>query len=142
MAPGLLRIFVDANVLFSASYQPEHPFLDFWSSEKTEMLTSMYAADEVRRNIRSVAHLSRFTLLMNETTIAEEAFGETENDRIDLPPKDKPILAGAWSARARYLVTGDKRHFGAYYNQIHQVHYGLFSIIEPSALLEILNSAR
>lgn len=139
MAAGLLRIFVDANVLFSASYQPEHPFLAFWTSEKTEMLTSLYAANEVRRNIRGAPHLSRFMLLMEATAIAEEASGETG---FDLPAKDKPILAAALSARARYLVTGDKRHFGAYYSQVYQVPYGLFSIIEPSALLEILNSAR
>ncbi len=36
---------------------------------------------------------------------------------IELPPKDQAIFATAVSARATLLLTGDKKHFGRYFNK-------------------------
>lgn len=101
------------------------------------MLTSQYAADEARRNIGNPAHLQRLQGLLAGTEIvgAGEQRGHHE---IVLPGKDAPILSAALSGRSRLLVTGDKGHFGPYFNRIFEVHYGIFTIIEPSALLQLL----
>ncbi|HUL34808.1 MAG TPA: hypothetical protein VL128_13055 [Candidatus Eisenbacteria bacterium] len=34
-----------------------------------------------------------------------------------MPEKDRPILAAAIAARAMHLITGDGRHFGAYFGK-------------------------
>jgi len=36
---------------------------------------------------------------------------------IDLPDKDRPIFAAALAGRASHLLTGDRKHFGSYFNQ-------------------------
>ena len=36
---------------------------------------------------------------------------------IDLPEKDWPVLGGAAAAGATHLITGDLRHFGAYFGE-------------------------
>jgi predicted nucleic acid-binding protein len=131
------RVFVDANVLFSASYRPDHELLFFWASSGTEMITSHYAADEARRNIGNPAHLERLKQLLIRTEVvdADEQRGHRD---IALPGKDMPILWGALSARSRFLVTGDRRHFGAYFDLLFELPYGILTIIEPAALLRLL----
>jgi uncharacterized protein len=133
------RIFVDANVLFSASYQPDHPFLFFWTSRKTEILTSQYAANEARRNVQTTAHLARLDRLLSETIIQYDEEERTHSE-IHLPGKDAPILSGALNAKSRFLVTGDKRHFGPYFDQTFEEPYGPFTIMEPSVLLKLLKA--
>jgi hypothetical protein len=39
----------------------------------------------------------------------------TDRGPLSLPDKDRPVLSAAMAARATHLVTGDRRHFGAFY---------------------------
>lgn len=43
--------------------------------------------------------------------------GETFPPHIKLPIKDRPILRAAISGRATHLLTGDRKHFGCYFDQ-------------------------
>jgi hypothetical protein len=36
---------------------------------------------------------------------------------IQLPPKDQPILLAAIQAKCTHLLTGDRKHFGQYFQQ-------------------------
>ncbi|MBI5586304.1 MAG: hypothetical protein HY892_21035 [Deltaproteobacteria bacterium] len=36
---------------------------------------------------------------------------------IDLPEKDRPVFLAALAGKADYLVTGDRTHFGKFFDQ-------------------------
>jgi predicted nucleic acid-binding protein len=45
------RIFLDANVLYSAAYSEKSRLARLWTSEEIKLITSFYAMEEVRRNL-------------------------------------------------------------------------------------------
>ncbi|MGB9030184.1 MAG: PIN domain-containing protein [Acidobacteriaceae bacterium] len=138
--PELLRVFLDANVLFSASYEPDHLFLQFWREPRVVCLTSFYAADETRRNCVSDEHRKRFEGLLEMTHLVSDAAGFPLASHFVLPPKDQPILAAALQAGADYLATGDKGHFGQWMNEPIPTRLGTLLIMRPRPLLQLLAS--
>jgi predicted nucleic acid-binding protein len=92
----LVRVFLDANVLFSAAYSAKSGLQRLWKLPSVELITSPYALAEARRNL---AHRSQKARL------------------VALPAKDRPILLSAVAAKATHLLTGDVKHFGKYYRQ-------------------------
>ena len=117
-----MRVFLDANVLFSAAYRETgsvRAYFALAAAGACTLVTSGYAVDEARRNIRA-KHPDRsreLELLVGRTVICREPASETlawaASHR--LPPKDAPILAAAIDARCHLLVTGDRTHFGPLY---------------------------
>lgn len=103
------------------------------------MVTSRYAANEAQRNVSGPTHLERLERLLDQTEVIESEKGQEHNE-IALPGKDRPILQGALGCKSRFLVTGDKRHFGAYFDRSFETYYGVLTIIEPAALLRLLKS--
>jgi len=45
------RLFLDANVLFSAAYRDDAGVARLWSVEGVELVTFEYAVEEARRNL-------------------------------------------------------------------------------------------
>ncbi len=45
------RLFLDANVLYSAAESPTSRFRVFWDMGDVELVTSVYAQEEARRNL-------------------------------------------------------------------------------------------
>ncbi len=45
------RLFLDANVLFSAAYRERSGLLKLWGVPEAQVITSRYAAAEARRNL-------------------------------------------------------------------------------------------
>jgi predicted nucleic acid-binding protein len=45
------RVFLDANVLFSAAYKEDSSLLAFWKADKFSLVSSEYAVIEARRNL-------------------------------------------------------------------------------------------
>ena len=45
------RVFLDANVLYSAAYLSQSRLRELWDLSDAELLTSPYALEEVRRNL-------------------------------------------------------------------------------------------
>jgi hypothetical protein len=84
-------------VLFSASYQPRHPFLLFWTSTRVQIVTSLYAVDEARRNISSESHLDSLNSLLAQTQLITD-YGDGLPEEVSLPPKDRPIFCAAIAA--------------------------------------------
>lgn len=114
-----MRVFLDANVVFSAAWSPQSAatlLLDLAGAGYCTPLISELALREARYNLemkRSEA-LDRFRAIGALLEIVPEP-GPPELQlaaNAGLPDKDIPILAAAIAARAECLVTGDRRDFG------------------------------
>jgi predicted nucleic acid-binding protein len=108
----LRRLFLDANVLFSASWRKDAGFLRFWRLADVELVTSRYAVEEVLRNLDDPEVRTRLKNLLIQTTIVAEGDPDEVPALLALVEKDRPILAAAIRARATHLITGDRRDFG------------------------------
>ena len=119
-----MRVFLDANVLFSAAYRETGSVRAFFllaDAGACELVSSAYAVDEARRNIRAkhpersgdLESLLRRIALCPEPAVGTLAWAATHR----LPPKDAPILAAAVDARCHLLVTGDRTHFGTLFGR-------------------------
>jgi predicted nucleic acid-binding protein len=136
--PETLYVVLDANILFSATYQLNHPFLQFWKTPDVVSMTSGYAVKEVQRNCKNAEHLSRLEHLLKKTTIVSDVQGEVVPSHVKLPPKDRPILASALHAGAHYLITGDMEHFGALMDRLTETSHGNITVLRPSVFLAML----
>lgn len=106
------RLFLDSCVLFSAAYRPGAKFLPLWNLSATELITSRYALDEVRRNLATAAQFAALEGLLDGIRIVPDS--DAAPPGVQLPRKDIPIMAAAIAARATHLLTSDKIHFGPY----------------------------
>lgn len=109
------RVFLDANVLFSAAYSSPG-LATLWAlaaKKRIKLLTSAYAIEEARRNLDREEHRKRLETLLAAVKIVPEPDPGLPCPA-DLPLKDRPLLLAAIQARATHFVTGDLKHFGAY----------------------------
>ena len=111
------RIFLDANILVSAAWRDDSRLLVLWSLPDTQLLTSAYAIVEADRNVVSAEQRTRLYRLVQPLEIVDEPRPRGLPAGVVLPAKDAPILLAAIDAGAKYLLTGDKDHFGKYYGQ-------------------------
>jgi|SRR5271163_166316 len=107
------RLFLDANVLFSAAYRPNAGLLRLWELENAVLCSSHYAVEEARINLADEGQRSRLGELSTLLQLFDAAPRRLPRG-IALPEKDVPILLAAIDARATHLLTGDVRHFGPY----------------------------
>lgn len=114
-----MRVFLDANVLFSAAYRETGSVRAFFALALAGACTlesSAYAVDEARRNIRAKhpERVADLEFLVSQLTLCGEPTPATLSwvTSHHLPAKDAPILAAALDARCHLLVTGDRTHFG------------------------------
>jgi uncharacterized protein len=113
------RIFLDANVLFSAAYLENSGLSRLWQLEDVELLSSAYAIEEARRNLaltRAQA-LDRLIRLTASLTIVNLPELPKLPGNIKLDSKDRPIMMAAIRGKADYLLTGDAHHFGHLYGR-------------------------
>jgi uncharacterized protein len=115
-----MRIFLDANVLFTASHNPEGKaafVIELGNAGHFQVFTSDYACEEARRNLSSrypgclarFEHLAGMLKIVRARPTAAVPKGLTE--------KDVPIFQAAVACRATHLLSGDLRHFGSFMNQ-------------------------
>jgi len=109
----VFRVFLDANVLFSAAYLPDAGLTRLWAVPDTEVVTSAYAVEEARRNLESEQARARLAALLERTEVVSEALNLSLSGSISLRDKDRPILQAAIAADATHLITGDLRDFGS-----------------------------
>jgi predicted nucleic acid-binding protein len=107
------RLFLDANVLFSAAYRADTGLLQLWKLESAALCSSRYAVEEARFNLGEAAQRRRLDALASRLTLFDATLKELPRG-ISVPDKDVPILLAAMEASATHLVTGDLRHFGPY----------------------------
>jgi uncharacterized protein len=110
------RLFLDANILFSAAYRPKAGLAQFWKLENTILCSSHYALEEAAINLNEDAQKRRLTTLAGGVSPFDAVPRELPSG-VSLPEKDVPIFLSAMEARATHLITGDVRHFGRYFQQ-------------------------
>jgi len=112
------RLFLDANVLFSASYRDDAGVAVLWSLESVTLFASPYVIEEARRNLRDREQRERLERLAQALRVVQAVTSPVAIRReVELPEKDWPILGGAIAAEATHLITGDLRHFGRYFGK-------------------------
>lgn len=111
------RLFLDANVLFSAAYREDARVSRLWELPDATLLTSGYAWEEARRNLETDEQKERLTRRVEDLDVVAEAGAPSLPQDVDLPEKDRPILGAALHANATHLVTGDLTHFGPYFGK-------------------------
>jgi predicted nucleic acid-binding protein len=113
------RVFLDANVLYSAAYMEQSRLARLWALDDIELLSSAYAIQEARRNLaldRREA-LPRLKRLTSAVSTVDAPQGRKLPEYIRVDPKDQPILLAAIHGKADYLLTGDARHFEHLYGK-------------------------
>ena len=111
------RVFLDANVLFSAAYRPRNGLLRLWKRRRVRLVTSAYAAEEARSNLHQEMQLAALAELLEGVEVMPEIPTGMLPANVRLPEKDRPILLSAIRAGAAVLLTGDKKHFGWYFGR-------------------------
>lgn len=127
------RVFLDANVLFSAAYRIETPLRTLFTMPRAQLITSAYALEEARRNLSSEQRQAELERLCRSVEVVSVLPPQGELSILaKLPENDRPILWAAISVRATHLLSGDFKAFGRFYRQtINGV-----SIMPPAAYLK------
>jgi predicted nucleic acid-binding protein len=110
-----MRIFLDANILFTAAHNPNGKaalVMELGRSGVWRLATSPYAAEEARRNIarKFPACRDRMEALLNGMVLVPDSPGIP--CPAGLAEKDAPIFRAAHGSRADVLLTRDLRDFG------------------------------
>ena len=117
-----MKIFLDANILFSAGDRDSatRRLVDIAAGRAT-LTTSLHAWEEARRNIEiKRPHLAAGLESLRPQIRLTRSYRLPED--IEVAEKDKPVMAGAIGASCDVLWTSDRRHFGRYYGRtIHGV---------------------
>ena len=124
------RLFLDANILFSAACRANAGLLRFWKLRNVILCSSRYALEEARINLTEDAQRRRLTRLARNLQWFSAAPRELSVG-VSVPEKDEPILRAAMEAQATHLITGDIRHFGPYFGKA----VGGILIMSPSEYL-------
>lgn len=138
-----MRLFLDANVLFSAAHNPggnARALFLLAEHRVVGLVASRFAVEEARRNI-AVKHPERREEL--ESLLASlELAAEPDPSLIAIAraagvvEKDAPILGAAIGARVDALVTGDRQHFGHLYGLLVE---GVQVFLPAQALARVLD---
>lgn len=134
-----MRIFLDANALFSAakSAGAVRALLGSLEAAGHTLYADDYVVAEARRNLEAKGHGAVEMLDTILTGIDVAGFRRDEPDpqvATLLPEKDRPVLAAAIRLGCQALVTGDRTHFGRLYGR----NIGGVSIHSPRSLYEAL----
>ena len=112
----MLRVFLDANVLFSASNADSNiARLIAQLIETGQAVTSDFAAEEAKRNIllKRPDWSGALDALLGEVNVVSSIKFDLP---VELTEKDRPILCAAIRSGCQYLSTGDRRDFGHLYD--------------------------
>lgn len=134
-----MRIFLDANVLFSAAKSDGavRHLIGLLIEAGHELCVDGYVIEEARRNLvaKATEGVAALAKLLARMHAASAQPGDVALEAsLPLPAKDRPVLAAAIRQGCDALVTGDRTHFGALYGRaIHGV-----AVHSPRSLAEAL----
>lgn len=114
------RLFLDANLLFTAAHNPQGKamlLLELAGAGCWEVVTSSYAVEEARRNLlrKFPDRLDAFEALLALVSVIPSPSGV--NCLLPLSAKDRPIFEAALACGATHLLTGDLKDFGPFMNE-------------------------
>jgi hypothetical protein len=132
-----MRVFLDANVLFSAAKSDGavRQLLRLLLERGHECWADAYVVAEARRNLaaKGPGAVEVLDALLPHLHLAAATQDTAATTLVAwLPEKDRPVLAAAIRLRCDALVTGDRTHFGAGYGR----DFGGVVIHSPRSLAE------
>lgn len=139
----MLRAVLDTNVFVSGiKSQKAAPgqIIDAWMQKRFTVITSPQLIREIHEVLmrspildlleKTPGEVNEFVkLLLQKTFVAE---GKLEIDVLKKDPDDNMVLACAVEGQAKYLVTGNIKHFPL-------EEYQGIKIVKPQEFVEILN---
>ena len=93
------RLFLDANVLFSAAFRENAPLRWLWKQSGVELLTSAYAITEAERHLEGDQRV-RLSELLKGVRIVPEASRTGENAPSHRVFVGRVEIGAAWSKRS------------------------------------------
>ena len=134
-----MRIFLDANILFSAARSDGavRQLLALVETAGHELWADAYVLEEARRNltIKTPDCAPMLEAISARVKIGSLLAGNTLlADLTVLPEKDRPVLAAAIHHHCDILVTGDRTHFGQFYGKKIQ---GV-TVLSPAMLAKVI----
>ena len=112
-----MKVFVDANILFSAADPGSASRLLLDALRKrAAVVVNEHVWEEARRNVALKRPALTQALAELKPRLHFTALLANVSDT-GLPDKDLPVLGGAAASRCTHLWTGDRRHFGSLYGQ-------------------------
>jgi predicted nucleic acid-binding protein len=117
-----VRIFLDANILFSAAKSEGaiRSLLSLLRRAGHGCVADAFVAEEARRNLamKAPGREAAFEALLAGIELAGvQRADDVLDPAVKLAEKDRPVLAAAIRLRCSALVTGDRTHFGALYGR-------------------------
>ena len=107
-----IRVFLDANVLFSAAWHPDAGLQRLWNVADVALLASAYVQEEARRNLPDETRRERLRRLVEHVATVPERPDIALPAEIEPVEKDRPVLQAAIGAGSAWLLTGDVRDCG------------------------------
>jgi len=137
-----MRIFVDANVLFSAARSAGaiRTLLQALQSEGHALAADAYVVAEARRNLDAKASADALVYLehlLAQIAVRKVSYTDTaqgESLAHWLPEKDRPVLLAAMAMECDVLLTGDRTHFGTGYGKT----FAGVTVYAPAQLARLL----
>ncbi|MAS35619.1 MAG: DNA-binding protein [Anaerolineaceae bacterium] len=114
----MIRAFIDASVLFAATYSPTgtaRDLINLGLRQQIALVISPHVTEEVRRNLSNKypERLPTFELILANANF-EEIDKPTHEEVLQAADytalKDAPIVAAAVKAKCSHLVTYDRKH--------------------------------
>ncbi len=132
-----MRIFLDANILFSAgrSDGAVRRLLSLVLEAGHELFADTYVVEEATRNLEAKGGHTIPPEVMRHISVHMAPVSTKLASQLPLPAKDQPVLAAAIALECTHLLTGDRTHFGSLFG--HTVH-GVI-VFSPAQLLEVIN---
>ncbi len=117
-----MRVFLDANILFSAAKSDGavRLLLNLLLKAGHECCVDGYVTEEARRNLvaKAPGALAALDALLPRMRLERAQHADTALEAaLPLPEKDRPVLAAAIRHGCAALVTGDRSHFGSLYGK-------------------------
>ena len=118
-----MRIFLDANVLFSAARSDGaiRQLLVALQAAAHTLVADQYVATEARRNVAAKAGsaaVDDLQTLLGRMEVSHVQYPPLAQAPLEwLPEKDRPVLVAAMALKCDALVTGDRTHFGPGYGK-------------------------
>src|SRR6266566_2249939 len=97
------RLFLDANVLFSAAYRSDTGLLELWKLREVVLCSSRYALEEARINLSNEVQRTRLVRLAGRVRLFDAGKHELP-EGVSLPEKDVPILALLLASRISFSI--------------------------------------
>ena len=115
-----MRLFLDANVLFTATHNPGGKaalVIKLGCQGHWDLFSSPYAIEEARRNLerKFPQCLDGLYTIQRHLRLVEHRADLAFPD--GLAQKDQPIFQAALACQATHLLSGDLKDFGPFMNQ-------------------------